>query len=605
MSQARGEGPPPSVDRDDGFVAVMTALMMIALLMCVAFAVDIARWYVVGERVQRTVDAAALAGVPYLPSYKAKADAAARENLKLNGLSDAEAAAAQVNPDSAKPSRLVVTASATIPNIFATVLGFNTQTISRTATADYAADANMGSPCNVLGNEPPAASVGPNATFPSTVASGVCPASPNFWENIAAPESPKSNGDRYTTRNCSSGNSNCSGSKNIDYFGGTTTAGEDVPGQSYYIYKIRASKAVTMKVQIFDPMFIEVGDYCDKNLPATSDGLWDRTNSANPYVNDAKTRYAFGFAKGSGTGQVQNPAPSWSGKYCTGDVLFGGNAADIRTSFALINPTATFNPLESSVICKQSFGGFSGNLRNALYEPNGAYDDTVARNFRQWVSMPCTITVPSANVDKDYYLMVRTNVPSNASNARMLNPAEDSSTKGSGHNRYGLRVQVTGGGSASDVAMSALERMPIYANVKTGTTNFYLARVASGNAGSLMTVEFFDTGDASDVSSIAIKDPSGGAPVGCAPAGDVVPGTRPLSDLNTGNCTLYNVKNSNGYNGKIQRVEVPIPDDYTCDDGDPADCWYKIDFTYGAGVIANDTTTWSVSLDGDPVRLVR
>lgn len=600
MCQAGSEGAVGTVERDGGFVAIMTALMMVALLMCVAFAVDVARWYVAGERVQRTVDAAALAGVPYLPSYKAKADAAARENLKLNGLSDAQAAAAQVNPDTSKPSRLVVTASATVPNIFATVLGFNSQTVTRTATADYAADANMGSPCNLLGNEPPA------STSPVTVASSVCPPTPNFWNNVAGPASPKSNGDRYSTRSCSSGDSNCAASKNIDYYGGTTTAGAEVPGQSYYIYKIKASEAVTMQVQLFDPMFVEVGDYCEKNLPNVSGGLWDRGNSPNPYVSDARTRYAYGFAAGTGTGQVQSPAPQWSGRFCTGDVLFGGNASDIRTSFALINPSPTFNPLESSVICKTTYGGYSGNLRNALFNPaTGSVEDAVARNFRQWVNMPCTITVPSANVGRDYYLMVRTNVPTSASNARMLNPAEDPSTTGSGHNRYGMRVRVTGGGTSSDVAVSALERMPIYANLKTGTTNFYLARVTSGNAGSLMTVEFFDTGDASNVASIAIKDPDGGAPPGCAPAGDVVPGSRPLSDLNAANCTLNNVRNTNGYNGKIQRVRVPIPDDYVCDDEDPADCWYKIDFTYGSGVIANDTTTWSVSLDGDPVRLVK
>jgi Flp pilus assembly protein TadG len=574
--------------------------MMVVFLMAVAFAVDIARWYAAGEQLQRTVDAAALAGVPYLPAFKAKADAAARDNLKLNGLTEAQASAAQVNPDTSKPSRLVVTATSTIPNIFATVLGFDSQTLSRTATADFAADANMGSPCNLLGNEPPA------STIPLTVASSACPATPNFWNNIAGPASPKRNGDRYATRTCSSGDSNCSGSQNIDYYGGATSAGAEVPGQSYYIYKITASRAVTMQVQLFDPMFVEVGDYCERNLPNVSGGLWDRGDSPNSYVSDARTRYAFGFAAGTGTGQVQNPAPQWSGRFCTGDVLFGGNASDITTSFALINPTPTFNPLESSVICKTTYGGYSGNLRNALFNPApGSTEDTVARNFRRWVNMPCTVTVPTSNVGKDYYLMVRTNVPSSASNARMLNPAEDPATAGSGHNRYGMRVRVTGGGTSIDVAISALERMPIYANLKTGTTNFYLARVTSGNAGSLMTVEFFDTGDASDVASIAIKDPDGGAPSGCKPTGDVVPGSRPLSDLNTSNCTLNNVRNTNGYNGKIQRVQVPIPDDYTCDDEDPADCWYKIDFTYGAGVTANDTTTWSVSLDGDPVRLVK
>ena len=590
-----------AVDREGGFVAIMTALMMVVLLMAVAFAVDIARWYAAGERLQRTVDAAALAGVPYLPAYKGRADSTARENLKLNGLSDAEAAAAQVNPDTSKPSRLVVTASSTIPNIFATVLGFNSQVLTRTATADFAADANMGSPCNVMGNMPPASSV------PIQVFSEVCPPAPNFWQNIAGPNSPKGNGDRFATRECSSGDSNCDGTKNIDYYGGTTTAGAEVPGQSYYVYKITASQPVTMQVQLFDPMFIEVGDQCEKLIKPASgalpDGTWNvgaepALSRPNAYVSDAKVRYAWG-----NTTNTTGP-----GTFCTGDVRFSGmtaaEASNFTTSFALVNPTATFDPLQSSVICKQSFGGYSGDLTKALVASDPAFNDTVARNFRQWVDMPCSITVTSADVGKDYYLIVRTNVPAAALPSRMLNPVEDDTTTGSGHNRYGIRVNVTGGASR-DVAISARERMPIYANLKAGTTNFYLARINSGNRGSVMTVEFFDTGDASDVASIAIKDPDGNAPAGCTPKGDVVPDIRPVADLNTATCTLNNVKNSNGYNGKIQRVQVPIPDTYACDDEDPNDCWYKIDFTYGPGVIANDTTTWSVSLDGDPVRLVK
>lgn len=606
-SGARSEGHPARAGwgDDGGFVALTTALMMIALLMVVAFAVDIARWYMVGERLQRTVDAAALAGVPYLPAYTTQADGTARANLKLNGLTQAEANAAIVTPDTAnnKPSRLVVTASTEVPNIFAVVLGFTSQTVTRTATADYAADASMGSPCNVMGNEPPdAAGV--------RVSSAACPPSPNFWENIAGPQAPKRNGDRYATRGCTSPDSNCDSGSNIDYYGGTTSAGGSVPGQAYYIYKITPSRAVNMRVQIYDPMFIEVGDYCERNLPQNTNGLWNLGNSPNPFVTDANTRYAFGFAQGSGTGMVQNPAPTWSGKFCTGDVNFGMSAAQARTfntTFALINPTDTFNPLASSLVCNPvSFGGFSGNLARALVRTDSAYDATVASNFRQWVDLgaSCAISVPAANVGKDYYLMVRRNVPANPTAQRMLNPAEDASTTGNGHNRYGIRVQVSGG-SSSDVAVSALQRMPIYANVKAGTTNFYLARVSSGNRGAVMTVEFFDTGDASDVGEISIVNPSGAAPAGCSPAGDVVPGVRPTSDFNTGTCTLTNVRNTNGYNGRIQRVRVPIPADYTCDDTDPLDCWYQVRFRYLPGVIANDTTTWSVSLEGDPVRLVK
>ena len=587
---------------DDGVVAVVTALLAVIIFMFAAIAVDVARWYSEAERIQRAVDAASLAGVPYLPAFPAKAYETARANLQLNGLTAAEAAAAEVTQDADKRSRLIVTAESVVPNIFATVAGFDFKTITRTATADYAADASMGSPCNVMGNEPPDADG-------LRVASGACPPAPNFWDNIAGPDAPKGNGDRFTTRTCAAGTSNCSSGVNVDYFGGTTSGGE-VPGQSYYIYKITPSAPVTMQLQLFDPMFIDVGDYCERGgkLKKTTNGLWDGALDPNPFVDDADVRYAWGSLSTS---------PSTPGTFCTGDILFErdsnptqaedlANAQKLNTTFALINPTPKFNPLQSSIICRETFGGFSGDLTKALVEsPDDGYDSIVARHFRQWVDMPCSISVPAANVGKDYYLMVRTNVLPGADDSEFLDPAEDPNARGSGHNRYGIRVKVSGG-SSSDVAISARERMPIYANVKSGTTNFHLARVSSGNAGSEMTVEFFDTGDASSASgtSIGIIDPSGDHPSGCSPAGEVVPDSRP-GDFNASICGLDNVWSNNGYNGKIQRLKVPIPDDYTCDDEDPESCWYTVDFTYGSNVVANDTTTWSVSLDGDPVRLVK
>lgn len=597
VSRGPATGPQQCPDPGErGAIAVLTALLAVVILGMAAIAVDVASWYSEGERLQRAADSAALAGVPYLPAYQSEATLAARANMTSNGYTSAEISAAQVDPDTARPSRLRVTMTRTVPTFFGRILGVDLKTVTRTATADFAAQASMGSPCNVMGNEPPAADG-------SRVASAVCPTEPNFWSNIAGPQAPKRNGDRYATRSCAAGDSNCSGTQNTDYFGGTTATGL-VPGQSYYVYKITAAKSVaSMQVQLFDPMFVDVGDQCERagKLKKTSDGLWDvggRPDQPNSYVTDAVQRYAWGNTTTS---------PATAGTFCTGDILFGGTpdpdgTVDFTTTYALVEPTDTHNPFQSSVVpgCKSSFGGFSGDLTEALVSRDRDYNDEVARNFRQWVDLPCSVNSPE--VGRDYYLIVRTNIPAGAVDSRILDPAQDASTGGNGHNRFGIRVEVSGG-SSSDVAISALERMPIYANLKSGTTNFYLARVNSGNAGAVLTVTFFDTGDASGAGSIAVRDPRGGTPSGCRATGEVR--TSPTGDFNSSTCTLSNVRNSNGYNGKLQRVEVPIPDDYRCDDTDPADCWYRLNFTYPAGVTANDTTTWSASLDGDPVRLVK
>jgi hypothetical protein len=70
-------------------------------------------------------------------------------------------------------------------------------------------------------------------------------------------------------------------------------------------------------------------------------------------------------------------------------------------------------------------------------------------------------------------------------------------------------------------------------------------------------------------------------------------------------CELTDVKASTGYNARWQDISVPIPDGYTCDDLDPLGCWVKLQYSYGSGNQPSDTTSWTASLEGDPVRIIR
>ncbi|MEM7275879.1 MAG: TadE/TadG family type IV pilus assembly protein, partial [Actinomycetota bacterium] len=82
--------PPPRGERTDerGIAMVQTALLIVPLIVLAAFATDIGSWYVEGQKVQRAVDAAALAGVAFLPDAD-EAEAAARETAARNGFVDA------------------------------------------------------------------------------------------------------------------------------------------------------------------------------------------------------------------------------------------------------------------------------------------------------------------------------------------------------------------------------------------------------------------------------------------------------------------------------------------------------------------------------------
>ena len=79
--------------RDErGYIATVVALLVPAVFLgCCALSVDMARWYVEAERVQRAADAAALAGVVWMPADFATAKTTALAEAKKNGYDDAAA----------------------------------------------------------------------------------------------------------------------------------------------------------------------------------------------------------------------------------------------------------------------------------------------------------------------------------------------------------------------------------------------------------------------------------------------------------------------------------------------------------------------------------
>ena len=67
---------------DSGLIAVWFAVLVPVLFAFAAFAVDVSRWYVETERMQKAADAAALAGVVYMPADFARARATARDTRR-------------------------------------------------------------------------------------------------------------------------------------------------------------------------------------------------------------------------------------------------------------------------------------------------------------------------------------------------------------------------------------------------------------------------------------------------------------------------------------------------------------------------------------------
>jgi hypothetical protein len=77
-----------------------------------------------------------------------------------------------------------------------------------------------------------------------------------------------------------------------------------------------------------------------------------------------------------------------------------------------------------------------------------------------------------------------------------------------------------------------------------------------------------------------------------------IPGAAGMN-LTSGTCGM-SATNGSG-NGYAIRIEIDIPSTYDCNENDPFGCWVEMEVDYS--IAPTDTTTWSASIDGDPVRL--
>jgi hypothetical protein len=319
------------------------------------------------------------------------------------------------------------------------------------------------------------------------------------------------------------------------------------------------------------------------------------SNNMNPFATtDARTRYA-----------------ATNNNFCTGDYAPGGGAPTaatrVDTSFALRYPTDSGNPLNGAPVpgCTAQYKGVTTVPTVAQLQSSNAagYLPDLARVFHQWVEL-CSFTPTAAG---DYYLQVRTNValPSMSSKALIApgNPAvtsqtgDDTGVGGLGANQFAMRA------TSSDntaVSVAGYERIAIDINASNPTTTFNLIRVLPGAAGKYVRYTFYDAADGSTGGTVQVLAPtdatgsitSSSTISGCTATG-VVSGTLI-------GCSAPVSPSRN--NGKLQTVNVPIPADYSCSYSVPGGCWFRVVVKYSQ---ATDVTTWSATVEGDPVRLVK
>jgi hypothetical protein len=602
--------------QEAGYVVILTAILLPTVFIgCAAIGVDSAGWYAFAQEEQKAADAAALAGVPYLPYDLPSATTKAQSVAATNGFDDAASNVTVTVGLGARETQLKVTITATMRNTFGTAIGVPTATITRSAVADYQGPQPMGSPCNTFGNEPNGGTGGSSPT-PTGTAEGAAPFSnctrtPTFWANIEGPQTGKIQGDEFQTINCENATypvDGCSGSSNSEY----TDFGY------FFVVKVQPSAVGTpISLQLYDPEFANTSSNCGY-LPSSAS--FSGSGNANPYVTmaDATDRYSK-----NGTNYAT---------YCTGDQFprtdtnITSTPTPMTTTFVLRHQIDSQDPTRAAVEsdtggnpCVKQYGGYTpaysgGSFSwsaNTLLSSSGSYNAQLAQVFHNWTTM-CTFT---PDVAGDYYLQVRSNVSSGGSCNGILcsgNPAASAATgnttTGEGSNAFAMRA-VTQSGQENSVAVAGYSHMPISINADTATATFNLIRVLPGAAGQFISFGYFDAGDASAAGSVKVLPPTDATgsittnpfPGNCAAVGGSAGSGQSLSNCNAPLTQSGGVSKNNG---KLETITVPIPSDYSCNYNSFGGCWYRVQIAFGTGSV-HDVTTWNATVVGDPVRLVQ
>lgn len=177
--------------RQRGQVMVLFALTLIIFIGGLLLGVDLIHLRAEAENAQRAANAAALAGVVFLPDYPNNALYRAREEAARNGFIDGQQGHT-VTP-ALMPGyggRLKVTITEPVPLFFGGAFGLGPQTISRSATAEYDQPLQLGSSDYVLGYAP----------FPTGLitATGSLTPTQGFYLQARGPYGLQENGDAYS-----------------------------------------------------------------------------------------------------------------------------------------------------------------------------------------------------------------------------------------------------------------------------------------------------------------------------------------------------------------------------------------------------------------------
>ncbi|MCP3909947.1 MAG: hypothetical protein GY713_03235 [Actinomycetia bacterium] len=551
---------------DEGYILMLSTLLLVPLILISAFAIDLGSWYLQANRLQRAADAAALAGVIWQPDFglaQAEALDIAGRNGFTNGVDDITITVTDIGDTQLR----VEIVDNTVPTFFTQIIRPDI-TIGRASTAEYVRPIPMGSPENFLGNDPADSSM----------------SQPNYWLATFGPNTNKGSGDRYHTyNNCGGADIGCSGGFNQEF----------EPDGYIYTTEVTALQGQPLNFEIFDPLHHNYGDHCTEEVGwlfnDASDNTWYQDNFEGPGAPLGESPPER-FERGNTT-------------WCSGDNGLNGN---YTMTVIVREPDATaFTNTDNPIVCAVNFESLvpsdQADLVSRLLDntPYGELALPFRDYFRNWITY-CSI--PSAAVQTgDYIIQIRTNADQSSPPYSYNNPDYSINTRG--RNRYSLRTgfgdKDTNGVWSSGVTLAAEGRLPMFVNRPGGDgipTTFHLARVGPQYAGQRLTLDFYDIGDGSAL-TVDVHPPSGTTFSNCS-FDRIGNPTNPIPMYSSCGISV-----SSGYgNGDAMIALVDLPTDYSCNTADPFDCWVTVTMTFSKTPV--DTTTWSAAVSGDPIHLI-
>jgi Flp pilus assembly protein TadG len=621
--------PAPRTWRRDRLDAAGQSLVVFALIAGLVFgsvglAIDAGMSYLLGDRLERAADAAALAGVPYLPTDTVGATNQALEEAARNGFPPNATTAVTPALVPGKPNELTVTISQHIGTTFLRLLGFGDHTVSRSATAIYLRPITLGQPGSQLGSDTTTLGTGGNNYY---------------FLRTEGWKTPRSEGDAFTPDPSFVGSGQCGSgtcaSNPVDMHALSCTGGTDVcsaslpaeGGQSYLLYVPANAHA---SLQVFNPSFAPDGN---GNGTLYTYHESDTTFNPNDHTQYGGIQYT--------VYQVNNQFQHADDTQVSQATFWPIDARNLASGGTWVDVHAPGSPTRSGTP-----GVFHSWIDVGQYAGSGATgDSTLVTRTQSTTQAPLNSsdgTLPGGS--QGTYYRVRVD---------HLGPNGEVSRTGNNvtaHKAYALRMvipQAGGGAAPCDVAhvpasdtqgcsVGGLDDMtvftPIQASAGAGASfQIPLLSVPPEYAGQVISVYIYDPGDVGGgAASMSIIQPAytvgpTTVPAQVATTAASSAGLDGIDNLGPGisgprtpvpvapaasappNQAYFQTAGSSGsslFNGQWLRVRIQVPANYNpAASADGSTYFWNLAYTVAAGASAGDTVTIKAGYDGSPVHL--